>query len=212
VIDILFVGEGARDAAVVPPIVERVFDAPINPSTIEWPRLADEDQHSDRRFDRKLELAIRLALRQQRSGVVAVLDVDKSRKKERLRQLQKGRDNARAKMPPIPTAVGTAIPHGEAWILDDSHAVRQTLNLPNDVQIPAISKVKNPKAALEELARKSQRNDVPYAVLLGEIAKRIDPRRCVHAKDTGFAEFNKDLKWEYRSLLKTPRTEAPNSE
>lgn len=136
--------------------------------------------------------------------MVATVDQDRAPARERLGELVKGRAEARERpdLVAFPAAVGEARPHGEAWLLDDPVAVRDGLYLPGQVQVPAVSKVKDPKSALADLDALVDHppGEAPID-RLARIARALDPTRCRHAKDTGFADFVADLRSELGRLL-----------
>ena len=128
-IRLLFVGDGERDAAMNPPLVEVLTGAEVEATTRPWARL------NVRGYDRKLRFAIRQARDEGLQGVVATIDRDKSSGHDRLRELKAGRTRDRETAPPLPAALGAANPHAEAWLLDDPVAVRTVLGLDNDAAI-----------------------------------------------------------------------------
>ena len=69
-IRLLFVGDGERDAATNPHLVERLVSSPIEPRAIPWPRL----NHAGRGYDRKLLFALRQARQEGLAGVVAAIE------------------------------------------------------------------------------------------------------------------------------------------
>ena len=101
--------------------------------------------------------------------------------------------------------IGEAIPHFEAWLLDDERAVKLVLDVPAADQIPRPDRCESPKVELEGLieaaAREgrdgtggewSDRDEAKAA-----IARRISPARCRRRKHTGFADFLTDLSEEF---------------
>jgi len=198
-IRLLVVGDGERDAATIPRLVEQVLNTTVAESFRPWARL-----HSGGRgYSRKLKYAARQAQLARMNGLVADVDRDRSHPGERLREMRLGRQQDRNSQPPFPTALGEAIPHGEAWLLDDSQAVREVLQLEPDVQIPTPTKTKNPKQALEDNVEKSNSTQDPRTIW-AEIAKALVPNRCVHAKETGFHAFAEEVKVEFGPLAEDP--------
>jgi hypothetical protein len=171
--------------------------AKIDPTAIPWPRL----HGPGRGFDRKLLFAIRKARQDGLQGVVATIDKDKSPGRDRLRDLEAGRTKDREQAAPLPTALGCADPHSEAWLLDDPVAVRETLRLAPDA-IPSARKTGRPKDSLTELHTESPRAAEPIRTILVEIAQALVPRRCQHAKETGFARFEKEVEDEITPLAR----------
>ena len=152
-IRVLVVGDGPRDEAMVPAIVATVLGRPVEAQFEPWARLHDR---SGKGYGRKLRYAIAVA-RDRRRALVATLDVDASPRRERMAELQQARDDARSRPDPVPTALGAANPHGEAWLLDDAVAVRSVLGLAADVPVPSVLRVRSPKGALEALMAESPR-------------------------------------------------------
>lgn len=191
-----FVGDGPRDAATVPRLVETILNARINDSFKPWARL-----HTKSGYDRKLRYAIRQARVEDADALVATIDQDRDHSDQRLKKLRRGRKLDRQDAPPFPTAIGRAIPHAEAWLLDDPVAVREAPKLPRDHQIPTVGKTSNPKRELERLRGESPRADEHPTPVLADIASQLQPRRCKSAQRTGFNSFVKDVKNELRPLL-----------
>jgi hypothetical protein len=196
-IRLLFVGDGERDAATNPHLVTLITGAQVDPTTKPWARLHD----AGRGYDRKLLFAIAQARQGGLDGVVATVDRDTSPPKDRLRDLQAGRTRDREKHPSLPTALGVADPHAEAWLLDDPVAVRTALRLPADVLIPTVRQVQSPKSEIARLHRASPRRDEPTRALSIEIAQALSPDRCQHDRETGFGDFVTDVRHEIGPLV-----------
>jgi hypothetical protein len=197
-IRLLFVGDGERDAATNPWLVATITGTAVEPTAIPWPRL----HSAGRGFDRKLLYAIRKARHDGLQGVVATIDKDGSPGRDRLRDLEAGRTKDREQAAPLPTALGCADPHAEAWLLDDPVAVRQALRLDTVADIPNVRKTVSPKDALTALHARSPRATEPIRTILVEIAKALAPGRCEHAKETGFARFEKEAEAEIGPLTR----------
>ena len=195
-IRLLFVGDGERDAAMNPHLVRTITGIRVEPTARPWARL----NAAGRGYECKLLFAIRDARDRQLDGVVATVDQDKSRGRDRLRELVAARAKDREYAAPLPTAVGVANPHAEAWLLDDPVAVRTALGLGTGVQIPNVRTARNPKSDLNGLQSMSERRDEPVRTVLADIARSVDPRRCQHARETGFAAFVDDVRSEIGSL------------
>lgn len=195
-IRLLFVGDGERDAATNPHLVEKIVGDEVEPTARPWARL----HGAARRYSRKLLFAIREARAVGLDGVVATVDQDKSRGRERLRELEGARDKDRETGPPLPTAVGCAKPHAEAWLLDDPVAVRRVLGLPGDAEIPNVRHTVNPKGELARLHSSSPRADEPAKAILVQIAQDLDVGRCGHARETGLSAFVDDVRREIGPL------------
>jgi hypothetical protein len=189
-ISLLFVGDGERDAATNPHLVGRLVSSPIEPRAIPWPRL----NQAGRGYDRKLLFALRQARQEGLAGVVATIDQDKSPGRDRLRSMQAARVKDREAAAPLPTALGCAEPHAEAWLLDDPVAVRVALRLDAHAPIQTVRKTKNPKGEIEALHAGGARSAEPIRDVLVDIARNLDPKRCQHAHETGFEHFAKEVK------------------
>ncbi len=199
-IRLLFVGDGERDAATNPHLVSTIISAPVDATARPWARL----NQAGRGYDRKLLFAIRQARQNGRDGVVATVDRDTSPGRDRIRDLQAARTKDRETHPALPTAIGAADPHAEAWLLDDPHAVKTALRLPAETHIPTVRHVASPKAEVGRLHRTSPRCDEPIGVLLVEIAQALVPTRCQHGRETGFAQFADDVRREIGPLATAP--------
>ena len=200
-IRVLFVGDGPRDAACLPAIIRTLIETDPGSPFRAWRHIRVGG------YDRKLLFAIRAARDEKLDGVVAVVDSDKEKPRERLRKLQAGRDKDRVRFASLPTGLGEARPHVEAWLLDDATAVREALQLSTKAMVPTIRQAKgNPKRVLCELISNSvsmstaKSEEASFLPFLERIACRIDSRRCGHGKETGFEEFLNDLRREFRSL------------
>ena len=208
---LLFVGDGDRDGATVPGLVERILGAEITGEVLSWKEIRLQPKSAPRAlrgYASKLMYAVRAARSRRLDGVVATVDTDATKPRSRLAKLKKGRDLDREKAPPLPTALGEANPHGEAWLLDDPVAVRKALELPADVPIPTVPKSDGPKKALNKLMDQSPRETATgdrIQELLGAIAVNVTPNRCAHAQETGFDAFSKDVRDELGGIAH-PRT------
>ncbi|HEV7224363.1 MAG TPA: hypothetical protein VGN42_16760 [Pirellulales bacterium] len=134
-IHLFFVGDGPRDGATLPPLVERILGAEVSVTFREWRPLHLRGKGG---YGGKLQFIIRAARDAGASGLVAVVDRDKDPRRRRLRDLAAGRAGDRASAPPFPTALGEAVPHVEAWLLDDLAAVRQSLRLAVAIEIQSM--------------------------------------------------------------------------
>ena len=199
-IQLHFIGDGERDEAVLPRLVARILNTPVAETTGKWARLHTS---AGRGYGRKLRFAIRQAQVIGAKGLVATVDSDRDRQGRRLLALRQERDTAHASTPPFPVALGQAIPHGEAWLLDDAFAVRSVLALSTKKKIPTLRQTKNPKAALEHLLSQSKRAADPPRQVWAEIAAQLDPSRCRHAAKTGFQSFADDVRRELSPLVTT---------
>lgn len=201
---LLFVGDGRRDAVTVPRLVERILGARIRESTRPWARL----HGAGRGYGRKLRYAFLQARDLNVDGLVATVDRDTDKPRRRLGVLRDARMDEQERGTALPTALGEAVPHGEAWLLDDAVAVREGLTLSPDHAIPSVKKAKNPKAALTKLLWESPRSHHPPRDVLRDIAEAVDPARCKNGKSTGFDAFVRDVQTELKPLtaLKRRRT------
>ncbi len=194
-IEVLFVGDGDRDAIVVPVLVERILGVAIQPQTTHWARL---HKSGGRGYGRKLKYALTQARDRNVRGVVATLDTDTAKHRARLKELQGGREQDRAANAKISTALGEATPHGEAWVLDDAMAVQAGLRLSPEATIPTTKDSPNPKKTLHGLFKRSPRADEPFKTVLADLARRIDPGRYAYPKETGYRAFATDVRTEFR--------------
>jgi hypothetical protein len=154
---------------------------------------------SGKGYDKKLLFALRQALDRGVAGLVLVFDAD--RHPDRLREIRKAREDDRAKHGHrLPTALGQADPHGEAWLVDDAKAVRTVLRLVAGAEVPNVGKVRDAKAALHALIGGCSRNGEKVVGLMGEIAAALAETRCAHAHSTGFRDFAEDVRRELGAL------------
>ena len=128
-------------------------------------------------------------------GLVAVLDRDTAPAGDRLDQAKAGveRDRSDLHRVPVPTALGEANPHFEAWLSDDGDAVRSVLKISAEEAVPGVADG-SPKVTLERLVadRGMDRDETKAAV-----AAAVDVVRCRSAGDTGLAEFVAELRREF---------------
>lgn len=199
-IKLLIVGDGARDSVTVPFFAQKVLGEPIEPDAIPWPRL-----QSNRGYAARLQFAMLQARNRGTVGLIAVVDADRDPQRDKLKRLKEGREKSREKAPPFPTALGEAVPHGESWLLDDPVAIRHGLGLESKVEIPTIRDTKSPKDTIEELRKQGSRREEEILDLLAAIAEALEPKRCVHEKETGFHGFCEELRSELGPLVKPRR-------
>jgi hypothetical protein len=193
-IRLLALGDGVRDAAMTPALVERLVGTRFEWRFEPWRRLHGKG------YENKLLFALVQARDDDRAGVVATVDRDNSSSDERLRELQRGRERDRTDRPSLPAALGCADPHAEAWLLDDAVAVREVLDLPSTTAVPNVRKVSYPKQELDRLHAGSARSREQPRTICAEIASRLDPSRCAHADATGLSAFVKDVQSELGPL------------
>jgi hypothetical protein len=200
-IRLLFVGDGDRDSATVPRIVETIVGTRIDPVTRNWARLHGGG------LRRKIRFGVLDAQACGALGTVMTLDRDRSPAGRRMRTLAECQAELRGEFPPFPIAFGCANPHGEAWLLADQAAVRNVLRLEAATAVPS-AKVGSPKASLESLLRTSARAGERPLEIWAEIAKALDPKRCAYQKDTGFRAFVKEIEEEIGPL--TEKSSSPS--
>ena len=202
-IRVLIVGDGDRDAAVLPHLVSRLLGVEVEPEHRAWRSIRIHRLFRGRGFDRKLRFVVREAHEAKRA-VVAVVDQDRAKPRERLRALQEAREQDRAIGVRVATALGEARPHGESWLLDDEAAVRTGLHLPTEVKIPSTGAVKSPKDALQRLIDRSIAMGEPGRTVLAcfeAVARCVDLTRCIRRDETGFSEVVDDLKTEFKDFI-----------
>src|SRR5260370_6609488 len=112
-IDLFFVGEGPRDHAIIPHLVQRVLGVNIKPITTHWARLHREGSGSG--YRRKVRFALLQAKDVNAKGIVLTVDTDKDPRRQKLKELLKAREEDRASSASLPPAMGEADPHGAAW-------------------------------------------------------------------------------------------------
>jgi hypothetical protein len=191
---LLFVADGDRDEHTVPELVGGILKRRICLEFRAWKSIRVGG------YDRKLEFALRIARDSEVEGLVATIDCDNDKPGRRLSKLRdgRGRDRLNPKFTPLPTALGEAVPHLEAWLLDDEKAVREVLRFPGEKRIPNVVGT-DPKACLNELVDESERPERTVE-LLPELARSIDIGRCNHSAVTGFDQFVNDVEAELGPL------------
>jgi hypothetical protein len=197
-IHLFFVGDGPRDGAMLPPLVERILGAEVGGMFREWGPLHLRGRGG---YGGKLQFLIRAARDAGVSGVVAVVDRDKNPQRRRLRDLAAGRAADRTAEPPFPTALGEAVPHVDAWLLDDHVAVRRGLKLAAEIEIHAVRQTTDPKGSIQSLVQQSETQAGDLLAILAGIAREVVPARCQHAKETGFKKFADDVRRELGPLV-----------
>lgn len=200
---LLFVGDGPRDFATVPFLVESILATSIEAETSQWARL----QGPGHGYKRKLLYALRQARDLRVDGLVATVDRDADKPRRRLNQLRAGLNKDREGQATIPAALGEAVPHGDAWLLDDSAAVRQVLDLAPETNIPTVRESENPKGVLDRLISDSSR-DTDRMKTLREIARVVDVGRCTSPRRTGFEAFVGEVRDELGPLVADERPPA----
>lgn len=186
---VLFVGEGATEQQCLPALLAWAAPSATVGEKSAFKAWADIPARSGKGgpLGKKLQLALQLARHAGHDAVVASIDTDDRKRGERLTEL----DTARRPID-VPSAIGEATPHFEAWILGDSKAVRDALALPSESQIPAPTRC-DPKTALADLCRRSSTEFRTSPDAMVAVIRRMDLRRCTHARETGLADFNAEL-------------------
>jgi hypothetical protein len=204
---LLFAGDGPRDEATVPRLVSRLLGAEIEAVFEAWRGIRLQGGAKGLKgYGRKLLFLIRLARDRDLAGVVATVDCDRGAPREKLRDLMAARSRDREAGHAIPVALGEAIPHLEAWLLDDPVAVRTALELPTAAEIKSPSKVDSPKAELHGLHRDST-CDLTEMEMLAAVARMLDVARCNHCDSTGLAEFCREVHAELGPLCNSGPTD-----
>jgi hypothetical protein len=194
---LLVVGEGERDRAAVPCLVEGLLGVSLECQFERWPRL----HGAGRGYAKKLQFAVLQVANRGLQGLVGTVDSDDRHVARHLPKLQQARMTARATGNITPTALGEAIPHLEAWLLDDPVAVRQTLGFEASLEIKSPTKVESPKDELTGLCSRCSTRQ-PMTHHLATIAQQISMTRCIHAEQTGFKQFAADVRQELEPLTR----------
>src|SRR5258708_15773924 len=109
-----FVGDGPRDEAMMPRLIERILKVDVHADFREWKSI----HLHGKGYGKKLAFAIRVARDAAADGLVATVDADKAPQREQLPELQSARDHARSKALPFPTPLRTTVPHTPSYLLD----------------------------------------------------------------------------------------------
>jgi hypothetical protein len=141
-------------------------------------------------YDKKMKFAVRVAFDERLDGVVAWAD-DDGANEDRLKKLRGGRNETTQTLN-VPAAVGVAVPHAEAWILDDPAAVRQVLGMEQEEPVPSVKVSQYPKTTLNVLCAQHCPG-VRVMELLPRFCQALQPSRMVHSTHTGFEAFQKDF-------------------
>ncbi|MCW8141553.1 MAG: hypothetical protein KIT58_21835, partial [Planctomycetota bacterium] len=201
-VPIMVVSDGPRDAAMLPPLVSTILGAEVQAvASRAWSSVVLRRGGG---YDRKLRFVLREALDQGARGVVATVDRDRAPRRSRLADLVAGRDaerqDPRSPVAQLPTALGEADPHAEAWLLDDPKAVRAALGLDGRAEVPNVRR-SSPKDALDALFAGSDERPLD---LLAAVAREVDPGRCAHARETGLEAFCAEVRRELGPLAAAP--------
>lgn len=189
-----YVGDGPRDEQMVPVLVER-WIGPHERAFEAWHSIP---LHQGRGYGRKAKY---VAIRASRDGADAlVATVDQDGGAPRLPGLLTARDELRANGELLPIAVGEAIPHGEAWLVDDLEPLRSVLGLSPGAKAPP---GKDPKAELDALIDEAGRPERRVEIL-GLVAAQVDVARCRRARKTGLEAFHQDVLDQLGALGSAP--------
>ena len=197
-IKLLFVGDGPRDRASIPSLVQNILAKPADCECDDWARL--HHRGSGRGYRNKLLFAIRRAQADKKDGLVATVDSDSPVPSDRIKELKDARESLRRKERPFPTALGEAVPNGDAWLLDDPLAVCDALQLDRNTAIPVVTKVRDPKPELDKIISQSSRAGDDLLQVLAEIAQLVRMERSRHFSETGFEAFARDVAAELSQL------------
>src|ERR1700722_10517004 len=106
---LLFVGDGPRDKAVLPALIENLLD--VNDGSVragsvfrQWREI--ELYEGGAGYRRRMQFAIDQARSERMQGLVCAVDCDKAHARERLKELNNARDADRTKNTSLPTAIG----------------------------------------------------------------------------------------------------------
>ncbi len=192
---VLIVADGPRDASSLPPLLNVILGRAVDCQFDSWVHIHRE--RSGRGYSKKLSFAVGQARSRGLEGLVAVVDRDKDRAGHRSKELRTTRELDRQNGMIFPTALGVADPHVDVWLLDDPVAVREGLGLDPKSEVINVRKAKEPKAELDRLINESQ---LKLLEALSAIAAKLQPSRCVHAKETGFDSFAADCRSEFANV------------
>ena len=150
------IGDGLRDKATLPPIVRSLLGCEFEAHGSPWQAGMGHLHKSQtmrrgkslKGYGRKLYLELRSARANGLDGLVAVVDQDRDRSGSKLKSMADAREIDREERASLATALGEAIPHNEAWLLDDLVAVRIGLALESDADVPVVTRCRYPKSDL----------------------------------------------------------------
>ncbi len=186
---IAYVADGERDHRMLPPLVATVVGAHREGGFTAWKdvQLQGGAFGTSRTsgYGRKLRLVL---MRAEGNGCDLVAMVDRDRSGGRLEELSAARDAAGGR---VACAVGEAVPHGEAWLVDDLEPLRRVLGL--DAQAPRPD-LRDPKSAFDGLVTEA---GVDRLDAFAAVAAAVEPGRCLRARETGFADFVADLREQF---------------
>jgi hypothetical protein len=189
-IALLFVADGPRDEAALPPLVKGILDREIRSEFQPWARL----HRGGKGYGRKLKFAVRQARFAKLEGVVAV--VDRDRDDDRLKALTSARGEDRREAPPFPTALGCAVPHVERWLVSDRAALEEHLSCGPE-ELDELQRSGKPKQHLDRILNEQRLDKLES---LRSLASRLSVARCRRAADSGLADFAEEVEAELGSL------------
>lgn len=191
---LLLVADGERDRVAIPKLIETLLNVTVEVQLNEWKKIQLARSSG---YKRKLQFAMRRARDASFDGVVATIDADAAGVTTRLSELSTARsiDRQDPALTALRTAIGEAVPHLEAWLLDDEKAVRTVLLLEATVALPSVAKC-DPKTTLDALISESERAE-SHNALIGEIASQVLIDRCTHSKATGLQDFANEIEREF---------------
>lgn len=186
-----FLGEGATDKQIIP-ILLGSHNIDVQQSDfVTWKSLHLRGRKG---FKKKVKLAIGLARLAGLEGLIATLDADKQ--PDRIKRLKEARNEDRDDRSKLrfPVVIGQANPELEAWLLDDTHAVKNGLRLSAQTKVPSPDKVPDVKLALEQLIHDSSIET--NSVGLVSIAELVTCKTSRNPDKTGLRSFIDDARNE----------------
>ena len=180
-----FVCDGERDAVTLPQLVEGILGCEV--ATVRashWQRL---HRRGGSRYRRKLDYACRRC-GPDVDGLVATVDTDREDRGVRLADLESGRSQVVSSVP-FPIAIGEATPNGDAWLLDDSEAVKRGLSLDPQHKVPGVGN--SCKADLDALRKEAGREEIESLTAIARLV-RVETSR--DPKATGLSQFADDVR------------------
>ena len=206
-ISIRLVAEGFRDEAIMRALIPQIIGHKV---FILFKSL--KEYHLDGMSLKKKYRFIATSMKVNREFFgIGLFDRDKNKRREGIREVKEALENVEGFNSLFHFAFGEADPHLEAWLLDDPVAIREALGLPPAVQIPSVDSVNDPKEEIEKL-RKQGPEDVLEAEIckiLEAIAGKLTPKRCTRAKQTGFAQFQKEVHQTFNRVKATCPPDCP---
>lgn len=200
---LLMTADGPRDEVTVPYLVAGLLGEEVRAEFTSWKDIRVRGGAKGiGALGRKLLFLMRRAKDRGFAGLVATVDRDKDAASHKLSDLRQAREYDRANSKLTPAALGEAIPHVEAWLLDDPVAVRAALGFAPDAEIKSPTKIRSPKDELHALCGKCKTGQSAIE-LLTQLAKQLAIAHCIHAQQTGFQQFATEVERELRPLCKS---------